>query len=70
MLRASCALQPYFFRAAGINTASTLCRIEMINLVVVSVKARKIREDNMGVLERFVRKCEVEREGSFDPVID
>ena len=45
MLRASCGEQPYFFSAAGINTASTLWRIEMTNFVVVRVNARKSREE-------------------------
>ena len=41
MLKASAGLHPYFCRAAGIKTASALCKRETISLVVVSITDRE-----------------------------
>ncbi len=41
MLNASAGLNPYFWSAAGINTASALCKSETISLVVVSITDRE-----------------------------
>ena len=55
MLKASCAEQPNFFKAAGIKMDSTLCSMEITSFVVVKVKARKINWEI--ILSRLEKVC-------------